>query len=192
MGTTIDYSLQSNNGSTNIPVDSQYNKLLALSPDLVKEMGRKSIDVIVWECGIAEGRLHLKNKQLSFSLRELGRNEQQRKVEHKINEYNRFSAIVFPAIAGGVAVLGGFLGGAGQVICSGISTAVQGTGDHWEKKSQASLTHHSHVYDIKSGLNQEHSQDLRQADQSFDRGIDLVARAHQSAQRAIESLASAA
>ncbi|CAF23836.1 hypothetical protein [Candidatus Protochlamydia amoebophila] len=175
---------------TNLP--SQYQHLITLSPALINEMGKKSIDILFLDFGMAEGQLRLQNKRLSYQLRLIEKDRQTEKVEKKLAEYDRSAPIVTAAFAGVAAIAGAFAGGAGAQIGQGISQTISTTREHLDNKSRGRVEHHDHQYQTVGALIQDHSQELQRENQEFDRALSTADRAHQASQRVIEQLANAA
>ncbi|WP_068466581.1 hypothetical protein [Candidatus Protochlamydia phocaeensis] len=175
-------------------IPSQYQAYFELDPNLVKKMGTLSIDLIVFETGLAESRLSVQNKQLVHQLRRIGQNEQEKKVNEKVDNYHRYGNLASSCLAGCLSVASAFAGPASAigVGLQAVGGVVQATGGHFDKKADGQLSGIDHVYQIKGSIIGEYSQDMQKSDRGFDQGQSLIERVQQSQQRTWEAVASAA
>ncbi|MCE2983612.1 MAG: hypothetical protein LW832_08610 [Parachlamydia sp.] len=173
-------------------VPAQYEKLFNIDSAMLKEISKKSIDLIFLDFVAAEGRLRVENKKIIFETRTIGQDKQEDKINEKLKEYDRYGAVAFPALTSSLSI-GAALFGQGAVsgLMNAAANAANQAGSHMDKQSEGRKEFLSHRTQLEGQLIQEYNNSLREEDQSFERALSTLDRVHQAQQRAIEGLNSA-
>ncbi|WP_068469042.1 hypothetical protein [Candidatus Protochlamydia phocaeensis] len=160
----------------------QLNKPISFHPPFSRQ--NKCIGLIVFETELAEGRMRLRDKKLALEWKFICQDLQQTLIQKKIAAYNRYFHVIESALGQYVHCRARFTQGFNKAqnlfILSGFLNQ--------NSSSLAQLTNtelyiYDHVYRTRDGLIQEYRENIKQAEEAFERLFNLFKRVNDAQAR---------
>ena len=162
--------------------------------ELLKLMKNKSINVIFEDCTMLVFELTLKDRKLTITYKHISQDQQERKVKHKVAEYDRKNGIFMSGVSSLFkvgAVFAGAATGMGGVYTL-TASVIDSSKENFDSQSQGRQTVHAHAYDSQSAVANEQSQKSRMSADQLQQLLQTLAKVNDARDSSFRNLTASA